>query len=85
MENEREKVSEAIQRVVMQNEIAKLREEVDDINDTLYNDGKGIVFDVKHLKRKDDSGAGRAAAYINIMSVLISFIVMILMILEKMR
>ena len=85
MENEREKVSAAIQRVVMQNEIAKLREEVDDINETLYNDGKGIVFDVRHLKHQAESGAGRAATVINVVSVVISFVVMILMILEKMK
>lgn len=85
MENEREKVSAAIQRVVMQNEIAKLREEVDDINETLYNDGKGIVFDVRQLKHQAESGAGRAATVINVVSVVISFVVMILMILEKMK
>lgn len=85
MEDEREKVSQAIQRVVMQNEIAKLRDDVDEINETLYNNGKGIVFDVRQLKHKDESGVGRNAAVINVISVIISFVVMMLMILEKMN
>lgn len=85
MEDERERLSEAMKRVLMQSDIARMKEDIDDINETLYNDGKGIVYDVKHLKRHNDSGHGRATAFINIISVLISFIVMILMIIEKMK
>lgn len=85
MENERERLSDAVQRVIMQNEIARIKEDIDDINETLYNDGKGIVYEVKHLKRREESGAGRAASVINVLSVVISFLVMLLMIIEKMK
>lgn len=83
MENERERLSEAVQRVVMQNEIARLKEDVEDINNTLYNDGKGIVYDVRQLKHVHQSGIGRTATIINVISVLISLVVMLLMLIER--
>lgn len=85
MENDRERVSEALQRVVMQNDIARMKEDIADIEETLYNDGKGIVYDVKNLKRYHESGNSRAANWINVVSVIISFVVMILLILEKLK
>lgn len=85
MEEERERISVALQRVVMQNDIANLKKEVDNIKVTLYNDGKGIAYDVRYLKRHHESGHGRTTSVINVLSVIISFVVMILLIIEKMK
>lgn len=60
-----------------------LEENIKEINETLYNDGKGIVYDVKQLKHNAQSNAGRFTAVINVLSIIISFIVMLLMIIEK--
>lgn len=62
-----------------------LEENIKEINETLYNDGKGIVYDVKQLKYSAQSNNSRFAAIINVISVLISFVVMILLIIEKMK
>ncbi len=62
-----------------------IEENIREISKTLYNDGQGIVYDVKILKDKDRSGSNRTSAVINVISVLISFIVMILLILEKIK
>lgn len=85
MENNREEIAHTVKIRILENDLEHLKDDVNDINKTLYNDGKGIVYDVKQLKTMAESGAGRTAAYINAVSVFISFIVMILMILEKMK
>jgi hypothetical protein len=60
-----------------------LEENIKEINETLYNDGKGIVYDVRQLKHDRNSSAGRFTSVINVLSIVISFIVMLLMIIEK--
>ena len=60
-----------------------LEENIREINKTLYNDGQGIVYDVKQLKHAAQSNTSRFAAAINVISVVISFVVMLLLILEK--
>lgn len=85
MEDQREKLSAAVKIRVLENEIEHLKDDIEDINKTLYNDGQGMVYDVRQLKHINKSSAGRATAVINVISVLISFVVMILMILEKMK
>jgi len=62
-----------------------LEENIREISKTLYNDGQGIVYDVKQLKHASQSNSSRFAAVINVISVIISFVVMILLIIEKMR
>lgn len=63
--------------------LEQIEDDIEDINKTLYNDGQGMVYDVRQLKHDRRSQASRVAAVINFVSVLISFIVMILMIIEK--
>ena len=62
-----------------------LEENIREISKTLYNDGQGIVYDVKQLKHNAQSNSGRVASVINVISVAISFVVMLLLILEKMK
>jgi len=83
MENERQRLSTQVQIRILENEIEHLKEDMEDVNKTLYNDGQGMVYDVKQLKHNNQSSSSRAAAIINVISVLISFVVMILMIIEK--
>lgn len=83
MENEKPKV-------VYDNRLTELRldwveENIKEISKTLYNDGQGIVYDVKILKENAKSDSNRSAAVINVISVIISFVVMILLIIEKMK
>lgn len=82
---EQNRLSSEVKIRVLENEIEHLKDDIDDINKTLYNDGQGMVYDVKQLKYNGKSSASRASAIINVVSVLISFIVMILMIIEKMK
>ncbi len=85
MENERQRVSTQVQIQILKNEVSHLKDDMDDVNKTLYNDGEGLVYDVKQLKYNSQSSASRAAAIINVISVVISFVVMIMMVLEKMK
>lgn len=62
-----------------------LEENIREISKTLYNDGQGIVYDVKQLKNNAQSNSGRVTSVINVISVAISFVVMLLLILEKMK
>lgn len=83
MEEERQRLGTEFQIQLLRQEVAHMKEDLEDVNETLYNDGKGLVYDVRQIKHNSQSSASRLAAIINVVSVFISFIVMILMILEK--
>lgn len=85
MENQRTELGHSVKIKILENELEHIKDDIEVINKTLYNDGQGMVFDVREIKHNYKSSAGRASAIINVFSVLISFIVMILMILEKMK
>lgn len=57
---------------VLENELEHLRDDVDAHDQTLYNDGKGIVFDVRQLKHDRSSKEARWSAIIATLAVLIS-------------
>jgi len=57
---------------LLENELVHLRDDVDSHDQTLYNDGKGIVFDVRQLKSDRHSSAVRWSAVISTLAVLIS-------------
>ncbi len=83
MENERQKLSTEVQIRILQNEIEHMKDDIEDHAQTLYNDGKGIVYHVNQLKRDSDSMQGRWAAIISILSVLISLVAVLLQIFDK--
>lgn len=82
MENERQKLSDQVQIQILRNEIEHLKDDVDDLNSTIYNDGKGMVFDVRQLKNDKSSSAARWSTVISVLAVLMSLISVILQMLK---
>jgi len=80
---EENRLSEQVRIRVLENEIEHLKDDIEDINKTLYNDGQGMVFDVRQLKNDKRSSSGRVAVAFNIISILISLAVVVLMLMER--
>lgn len=72
MENEREKLATEVKIRLLELELEHLRDDVNDLNTTVYNDGKGIVFDIKQLKYDRSSSAARWSAVVSTLAVLIA-------------
>lgn len=72
MEHERERLEALVKIRLLELEIEHLQDDVDDLNKTVYNDGRGIVFDVQKLKHDKTSSAARWSAIISVLAVLIS-------------
>ncbi|HMG93456.1 MAG TPA: hypothetical protein VK589_25535 [Chryseolinea sp.] len=83
MENEKEKLEVLYKTRLLELKIEHLEDDVEVINKTLYNDGQGMVYDVRQLKYDKRSSSGRMAFAFNIISILISLVVVVLMILER--
>lgn len=72
MEKEREHLEALVKIRLLELELEHIRDDVDDLNKTVYNDGKGIVYDVVQLKHDRTSAAARWSAIIATLAVLIS-------------
>lgn len=83
MENERERVSCEIKIRVLEMKIEYMEDQIQDLNKTIYNDGQGMVFDVRQLKHEKATSSARWAAVISVLSVLIALMTFLMQILEK--
>lgn len=82
MENERHKLSTEVKIRILENEIDHIKDDIEDHSRTLYNDGHGIVFDVRKLKTEKESSKASWAAVLAVLSVLISLLSVIMQMLK---